>query len=207
MGLTIVELLLAMTITGMIGATVMGVTFSLTNACGSGEEYSDALQNGRHLLLRVGTLGRQAKLVTACSPEAVVFWTGDEVGDGEIHRDELVMIYWDRTGGQSTVRMQRVTGGNPLLRDVVSLHAACQLSHVTALLSQYETFRENVPLAEDVLAFRVSTDTPPPLARAVMIEVTLGNPGRPVTLRSTAALRADATAKVGRSGNQWMLVP
>ena len=206
-GLTILELLLAMMITGMVSATVAGIAFSLATACGNGEEYGDALQGGRTLLLRVGTLGRQAKLVTACSSQAVVFWADDDNGDGEINRDELVMLYWDRTGGQSVVRMQCVNEDNPLLRDVVSLETACQLSQVTALLSQYEAGRENYVLAEDVLSFRVWTDVPPPLSRAVMIEVTLGSPDRPVTLRSSVALRADATAQVGRAGEQWVLVP
>jgi len=205
--LTIIELLLAMVITGMVSATVAGVAFSVANACGSGEGYGDALQGGRNLLLRVGALGRQAKLVTACSPQAVVFWTGDDNGDNEINRDELVMLYWDRTGGQSVVRMQRVDGANPMLRDVVGLESACQLSQVTVLLSPYDAYRESVPLAEDVLEFRVSTDVPPPQSRAVMIEITLGHPDRPVTLRSTVALRADATAQIGRVDDQWVLMP
>jgi len=202
------ELMLAMLITGMVGVTVASLTVSLANAYGSGEGYGDALQGGRNMLLRVSTLGREAKLVTACSPRAVVFWAGDDNDDGEINRDELVMIYWDRTGGRSAVCMQRVDGSNnPLLRDVIPLDTACQLDQVTALLSQYEAYRETVPLAEDVLDFRVTTDVPPPQTRAVMIEVTLGKPDRPVTLRSTVALRADATAQLGHVGDEWVLVP
>jgi len=117
------------------------------------------------------------------------------------------MIYWDRTGGESVVRLQRVSGDSPATRDVVPLEKACQLGAVTALLSQYEAYRENGPLAEDVLDFRISTDLPPPQSRAVMIEITLGHPDRPVTLRSTVALRVDATAQLGRVNSQWVLVP
>ena len=206
-GITRLELLLAMLITGLVSATVAGVTFSLVNVYDSGEGYGDALQSGRNLLLRVGALGRQSKLVTACSPQAVVFWTGDDNGDDEINRDELVMIYWDRTGGESVVRLQRVNAANnPGLRDVVPLDVACRLDKVTTLLSQYPAFRDNSPLAEDVLAFRVWTDTEPPQSRTVMIEITLGKPDRPITLRSTVALRADATEQIGKVGNQWVLM-
>ena len=206
---TLIELMLAMAITVMVSTTVAGVAFALANVYSRGEDYGDALQGGRNFLLRAGTLGRQAKLVTACSSQAVVFWADDANGDNEINRDELVMLYWDRTGGRSVVRMQSVGphANNPMLRDVVPLDKTCRLADVTTLLSQYEAYRSNVPLAEDVLDFRVTTDVPPPLTRAVLLEITLGRPERPVVLRSTVTLRADATAQVGRVGEQWVLMP
>lgn len=206
-GFTMVEMVLAMAVTAIVGLSVAGVSVGLSNAYENSENYYDALQGARSVLMQAQSMGRTAKLVTATSTDSLVFWTSDINADGKINRNELTMIYWDRSGGDSVVRMQRISPAatSSLVKDQVMLSVASSVSSVSSLLSQYTSYRENSPLASDVLSFKVTASPAAPKATLVQLEITVGRPDRPLTLRSTVSLRADDTVNVGKVGSTWVL--
>jgi len=206
-GFTLVEMVLAMAVTAIVGLSVAGVSIGLSNSYANSEDYYDALQGGRSVLMQAQSLGRTAQLVTATATDSVVFWACDTNADGKINRNELTMIYWDRSGNDSVVRMERISPAatSVVVKDQVMLNTASSVASVSSLLSQYSQYRENSPLACDVLDFKVIAPTAAPKTTLLQLEITVGRKEHPLTLRSTVSLRAGDTANVGKANNQWVL--
>jgi len=90
--LTLVEMLVALIVTGILLSAVATLAFAMNSA---GESSSDVLSKQsqlRHTTLRVSELLRHCKLVCAAPDNDLAIWQADDNGDGRINLNELVYL-------------------------------------------------------------------------------------------------------------------
>ena len=91
-GFTLVELLVAMIITGIVLTAVATLAFALGTATNSTEDVSTKQAQIRFATLRIQELIRHGKLICSASDDDVALWRTDENNDGNINIGELIYI-------------------------------------------------------------------------------------------------------------------
>jgi prepilin-type N-terminal cleavage/methylation domain-containing protein len=91
-GFTLVELLMAMTLTGIILAAVATLAFALGSANDSADDLSEVQSRIRYTTIRLGELVRNCKLICSNNGTEIVLWRADDNGDNKINPGEIVYI-------------------------------------------------------------------------------------------------------------------
>jgi Tfp pilus assembly protein FimT len=200
---TVGELLIAMSITAVVGLAVATVAGALSRAHAQAESARDAVQSGRAGMARIEAVLRRAKLVTAAPVNQLVCWMGDANQDRQINLDELVMIGY--VPDERTVELRRVIFPDTLPADLVNalnvqrkLYECVDPDEIAGLMEEalYDPYRLSVVLADDVEDFRVSVDAPAPFTRLVIVRMTVGALTDQIVLSNAVLLRADAVGNV-----------
>lgn len=89
---TLVELLVAMTVTGIILTAVAALAFALGTATDSTEDVSTKQAQIRFATLRIQELIRHSKLICFAGDNDIALWRADENNDGNINIGELIYI-------------------------------------------------------------------------------------------------------------------
>lgn len=206
---TLVEMVMAMSITAMTALAVAGATMTLSTAYSHSQDYYQNIQAARTTMLRFHSAVCKARLITAADNDTMVLWARDTNGDGRINIAELLLIDYDE--GTRELREYSVVYPGELpesIRDTYNVHIL--LSSVAAVgaagtvLGTPPYIQERL-VATDVTAFSVTTDSAPPLARIVKLQITVGQSPGSITLRSASTMRADMTSYVGIVGSNWVL--
>lgn len=204
---TLMELMLAVAITSIIGLSIAGVSLALSRSYAHTQDFYSNLQTGRTSMSRMQDMLRKTKLVTSAGSDCLVVWTGDQEGTGfgQINRQELVM--WIYNSAASEIRQYSIVYPDALLS---ALNVVQPLSTVLAApsltnLVNTDIYSQSTVIATDVRAFRVTLDQAAPMARCVKLEITVGSVSAPVKLESAVRLRADATSKVVIQNSQYVL--
>jgi prepilin-type N-terminal cleavage/methylation domain-containing protein len=90
-GLTLVELLVALTVGSIIFAAVATLAYAMGNAQKSSEQLSRHQAQIRYATLRISELIRYAKLVSL-SGDDLAIWRADDNADNQVNPSELVYI-------------------------------------------------------------------------------------------------------------------
>lgn len=208
-GFTLMEVVIAMSITVVISLAVATVSVALGNLHEQSQEYYEFLQTGRVAAGRLQATLRGARLVTAASSDSLVIWSADVRDLGKINLSEITTIYYDEA--TRTLIERHVVFPDTMEADTVAaLDITLALSQVTDAkvaegdlpLPQYDDRRV---LAANVLAFDVYCDPAPPLSRLVKFRLTVGKGDKTVRTCGGAALRADKTSYVGFADGQAVL--
>jgi len=91
-GLTLIELLLALVITGIVTTAVATLAFALNSANDESDDTSQKQAYLRFAALKISDLVRQSKLVCYASADEVALWRADDNADGKINIAELVYV-------------------------------------------------------------------------------------------------------------------
>lgn len=91
-GFTLVELLVALTVSGVVLTAVATLAYALGSANDSTDDTSRKQAQVRYTTLRVSELVRQCKLVCYAGPADFAVWRADDNEDGRINFSELVYI-------------------------------------------------------------------------------------------------------------------
>ena len=206
---TVVEMVLAMAITAMIGLSVAGVAVALSTAQADQEESYQYAQTARSAINRIQGYLSRARLVTARGDGSLVYWIKDADGDGTISLEELGEIR--RHSEDRTLRLHRVVFPDNMDEQVhaalnaqVELDCAADMASATQLIETNGRHVDQVE-AEDVEAFDVAAYPECPVAKLVSIHLVIGQGERQVALRSAVALRADCTDEVAVSEGAYVL--
>jgi len=206
---TLVELVMAMSITAMTALAVAGATMTLSTAYSRSQDYYQNIQTARATMLRFHSAVCKARLIVAADNNTLVLWDGDTNGDGQINIAELLLIDYDK--GTRELREYSVVYPDEMcesLKDTHNVHIP--LSSVTAVgaagtvLGTPPYIQERL-VATDVTDFTVATDSAPPLAGMVKLQITVGQGTESITLRSASTMRANMTSYVGTVGSNWVL--
>ncbi len=210
--LTIPELVLAMSITAMIGLAVGGLAAGLSYAHSHTDSLADAVQSGRAAMMSMEATLRRSKLVTATGAGALVAWMGDTNSDKSINLDELVLLEYQQ--GAGTVEQWQVvfpdsmgTVLRRLLNRRLSLSAVSDPATVRRLMSRpiYSRYLSQVVIATDVQRFEVGTNRAPPLCRLVLLRLSVGQGAESISLSNAVRLRADLTGSVRKVKGSYVL--
>lgn len=91
-GLTFVELLMALVVTGIVASAVVTISFALSTAEQQGRDFSRQQAEFRQANLTLVELLRNARLVCGFNGPNLVIWARDEQDLGRINVSELVVI-------------------------------------------------------------------------------------------------------------------
>jgi prepilin-type N-terminal cleavage/methylation domain-containing protein len=91
-GFTLVELLVALVVTGIVLTAVAALAFAMNTATNSTDDISQKQAQLRFASLRIQELVRHSKLICSVSDYDVAVWRADDNNDGKINIGELVYI-------------------------------------------------------------------------------------------------------------------
>jgi prepilin-type N-terminal cleavage/methylation domain-containing protein len=89
---TLIELLLALIITGIILAAVTTLAFAVGAANDAADDTSQKQAQVRYATLRISELIKHCKLICGTPNGEIAIWRADNNGDGQININELVYI-------------------------------------------------------------------------------------------------------------------
>jgi prepilin-type N-terminal cleavage/methylation domain-containing protein len=102
-GFTLVELLVALIVTGIVLAAVATLAFAVGAANDETDDTSQKQAQIRQATLRISELIRHCKLICGTPGDDLAVWRADENDDGQININELVYI--ERGTGWDTLRL------------------------------------------------------------------------------------------------------
>ncbi len=91
-GFTLVELLVALVVTGIVLAAVATLAFAMGTANDVADDSSQKQAQVRYATLRISELIRHCKLICGTPGSDVAVWRADDNGNGQININELVYI-------------------------------------------------------------------------------------------------------------------
>ena len=91
-GFTLVELLLALIVTGILLAAVTTLAFAVGAANDTTDDESQKQSQVRYATLRISELIGHCKLICGTPNNEMAVWRADDNGDGQININELVYI-------------------------------------------------------------------------------------------------------------------
>ena len=117
--LTLVELLVALTVTAILLSAVATLAFAMTSASQISDDVLAKQAQLRHTSLRISDLFRSCMLVCAAPGNDMAVWRADSNGDGQINLNELV--YVERGDGLDRVQISEFDATETLLLTLAEL--------------------------------------------------------------------------------------
>ena len=156
-GFTLVELLLALIVTGIILAAVTTMAFAVSVANDTADDTSQKQSQVRYATLRISDLLRHCKLICGTPNGELAVWKADSNDDGQININELVYI--EKGASSDYLRLCEFPSSDT---SIVSLSDIQTLSTG----SYSVTYVQLIPECENV---QFSLDAAPPFSKYVSI--------------------------------------
>ncbi|MFH1884170.1 MAG: prepilin-type N-terminal cleavage/methylation domain-containing protein [Planctomycetota bacterium] len=188
-GFTLVELLVALVVTGIVLAAVATLAFAMGAANDVADDSSQKQAQVRYATLRISELIRHCKLICGTPGGDLAVWRADDNGDGQININELVYI--ERGTGRDYLRLCEFPSSDT---------SPVNLSDIETLsTSGYSvTYVLLVPQCSNV---QFSLDAVPPYSRFVSVSFDLLENEIVRQYQISAALRGWAGNLLDGSGN------
>ena len=192
-GFTLVELLMALAITGIILTAVATLAYAVRSADDAADDTSQKQAQLRYTTLRISELLKHSRLICAAFTDDLAVWRADDNGNGQLNMNELTYI--ERGSGANRVRLcEFVSGGNPVL----PLSALGSLS--SAWWGAYGATEKYTLLIPQCGNVQISMDTSPPNTKFVSVSFDLSENGTLHHYEISAALRSWAGHLLNASG-------
>ena len=101
-GMTLAELIVALTVTGIILAAVTTLSFALDSANDDAQGVGESQSRIRYATLKAGELLKQCRLICGYYNNELIIWKADSDSDGKIDYQELLFI---NIGAGDTVKL------------------------------------------------------------------------------------------------------
>lgn len=97
---TLLELLLAVSVSATIGTACASVLHAVAVAAAASEDDRIRTVAGHAACMRISALVRGCRRVTVVEEDLLALWAGDENGDGILNDGELRLVRWDAAGSR-----------------------------------------------------------------------------------------------------------
>jgi prepilin-type N-terminal cleavage/methylation domain-containing protein len=156
-GFTLVELLMALIVAGIVSAAVVTLAFAVSSANDVTDNTSQTQAYVRYATLRISELIRHCKLVCGMPGGDLAIWRADDNGNGRINVSELVYI--ERGPARDYLRLCTFSFNNAVvnLADIDTLTTEWWLSYGCD-----ESYTQMIPQCSNV---EFLLDVPPPDSR------------------------------------------
>ena len=188
-GYTLVELLLALSLLAVIGVVVSSVLFSFCRGTENRQDLRRRNLSAEVACGRIDTAVRGCGMLLACGEEFLVLWAGDSRANRLPNLSELRRIEWDQPSGE--IRSYAAVGLADA--DDLAYELTADFAAITASMTGSPSFPFQ-PLAAGVRGWEVALPPEPQSARLVGYRLTLGVDAGIYTVRSSSALRGQASA-------------
>jgi hypothetical protein len=208
-GMTLVELMLALSLATLIGLAITSMTVAVADAQKTTSDLNDSTQAARCSMVGVERLVGGARLVSEGDANSLSLWMGDLNGDGQVNADETIYLTYYPAQRVLRSRYIKFPGNiNPAYKTLINVELALSQSAVAdvldALIGCGPYIHEN-DVAVDVDSLEFKLMPAPPLTESVVISGRFSVSGQTVSLNTTVRLRADATSNVVDDGGEYVL--
>jgi len=114
-GFTLVELLVALTVSSIVLAAVATLAYAMSSANDSTDDTSVKQAQVRYTTVRLSELLRHSKLICFAGPDDFAVWRGDDNEDGQINAGELVLVEKGSGGEHLQLCDFPVAGSDPVV--------------------------------------------------------------------------------------------
>lgn len=184
---TLVELLLALIVAGIVSAAVVTLAYAVSTANDVSDNTSQTQAYVRYTTLRISDLIRHCKLVCGMSGNDLAVWRADDNGDGQINPRELVYI--EMGSGRDYVRLLDFPSAGDWLVTLSSILSGTAKQELMLVCDERQT-----PLVPECCNAQIVLDSSPPWSRSVSLSFDLVENGSVRRYQVNAALH-------GWSGN------
>lgn len=193
-GFTLVELMVAMVVTGIVLAAVSTLAFALSSANKSTGDISRSQAQVRFTTIRIQELIRNCNMICSASDDDITIWIADKNNDSKININELAYI--DFGSDRNHLYLYTFSSSNNSVIDIASIKA-----YSTHWWSSYTGDTESVKLLPECGKVEFYFDAMPPNSKFVNIkfEMTENNIVRQYQIN--AALRSWNGNYLDESGN------
>lgn len=188
-GFSLVELLVALVVTGIVLAAVATLAFAMGTANDVADDSSQKQAQVRYATLRISELIRHCKLICGTPGSDVAIWRADDNGNGQININELVYI--ERGTSGDYLRLCKFPSSDTSLVNLSDIE--------TLSTSDYSV--TYVPLVPQCGNVQFSFDVAPPNSRFVSIAFDVLENDIVRQYQISAALRGWAGNLLDGSGN------
>ncbi len=184
---TLLELLLAASITAMVAMAGTSLVFAIANASESNRNNCDVKNTGHYAAKRIGRAVREARCVGEVSATSLTLWTEDKNGDDLMSLDEMALIYYD--GVEKEIVYVRV---DPSVDDATPVAEADFEDFDTIATAFGGADVQSVVWAEEIeslnfIGFPNNTET-----RVVDVRLAINNGEEEIAFRTSASPKAPA---------------
>ena len=181
-GFTLVEMLLALTITALIGSSVLGMLFAISKGTADSTAERDLKLEQAVVRARIHSVLRRSTTVLDSSATHMVLWKGDSRQNDSVNMSELIRIEY--VAADSTIYCYEPAGAILDLDDT-TYPDGTDYDAVTAALIAAGTFRTTT-VADSVTATKLSVMA---VGAAVAVEYELSLRGCATPVVGTVSLR------------------
>ena len=181
--LTLVELLVALTVTAILLSAVATLAFAMTSASQISDDVLSKQAQLRHTSLRISNLLQSCLLVCAAPGNDIAVWRADANGDSRINLNELV--YVERGDGLDRIRISEFDASETLVLTLAEL----KLSGTKAALLAGHDSRSAIFLS-DCKNVQFDFDAAPPYTRFVTVAFDLTEDNTDHRYEISVALRS-----------------
>ncbi len=193
-GLTLIELLVAMVVTGIVLAAVATLAYALSSANDATDDTSQKQAQVRFATLRISELIRHCKLICGTPGDDLAVWRADDNGDGEINPQELV--YLETGQGRDYVQLLDFPSAANWRVTLSSILGGTAKQELILICDERQT--RLVPECSNV---QFVLDSPPPWSKSVSVSFDLVENDVVRQYQISAALRGWAGHLLGTDGD------
>jgi hypothetical protein len=183
---TLVETLLALTLTAIIAMTVASMLFGVSAAAGASGNSRDRLAASDLAAFRMGNLIRGAGRVLASGADYLVLWTADANSNQKPNLAEIRRIEFDSTGKQLRYYAAPSTLADA---DNIAYDLTADFNALASSLKGAANFPEK-QIMPNIQAFSVTVPTPLNTAKLINYTITLSDIKGNFSVQGVAALHA-----------------
>lgn len=195
-GFTLVELLVALTVSSIILAAVATLSFALGSAYDDSDEVWKNQSRIRQATLRISELIRNCKLICDSKGGGIAVWRNDDNGDNRINYGELVYV----DSGPSGESLNIVTFDPPLELVDFAISMA-DISSGDAMAYGFQNgFATNIFVIRNCYDIWFATDVAAPFTKNVNLSFRLIENGISRNYQINATLRAHGANLINKFG-------
>jgi prepilin-type N-terminal cleavage/methylation domain-containing protein len=206
-GFTLVELLVALVVTGVVLSAVATLSFALSKANDATNDTSYKQTQVRYATLRISELVRDCKLICYATTDDFAIWRADDNSDGQINIGELVYI--ERGVGRDHLQLTEFPSSNSAVIKLSSIQGRatnwwtpyCSSATFTQLIPQCS----NVQFSFDVSPPGLFSVSPPRWSKFVNISLDLVEGGIVHQYQISARLRGGAGNRLNKTGTSLVI--
>jgi len=198
-GFTLVELLVALAITGVVLSAVATLAYALSKANDAADDTRYKQAQLRYATLRISQLIRHCKLICCATNDDFAIWRADDNNDGQINIAELVYI--ERGPARDHLQFTEFPSSNGSVINLISIQA--RATNWWSAYCSSATFTQLIPQCSNV---QFGFDASPPRSRFVSISFDLVEDGIVHQYQINARLRGWAGNLLHEGGGSISLV-
>lgn len=190
-GFSLVELLMALMVTGIILTAVVTLAFALNTAYDDTSDISEKQAKIRFVSLNISELIGHCKLICADHTYIngdLIVWRNDDNGDNRINLSEIVYIETGNKGNY--LRLLQFSPDDPWGDIIIWLYWIRQYNYKNALIYWFTEYRTT--LLDQCEGIKITLDRIPPYTTLVNIKLDIEQNSQVRTYQISAGLRCQA---------------